>query len=283
MTICNFSFTFLGTGTSAGIPVIACDCNVCTSTDTKNKRLRCSVCIQFTDDSGQDRVILIDTSPDLRQQVLREKLQRCDAILFTHNHVDHTFGLDEVRLFNVSMKQSIDVYAEQQTLGHLQRVFKHVFEPHTNANDSFVADLITHEVIEGVPLSLFGVEFTPIRLMHGNLPIVGFIIEAEELWESSSECQTPSARHLKIAYCTDVSSIPAESLPLLTGLDILVLDMLRLRPHPTHLHLDQAVETARQIDAKQTWFTHMTHCIEHQEVDARLPDRINLAYDCLRI
>ena len=128
MTIRNFSFTFLGTGTSAGIPVIACDCDVCTSDNPKDKRLRCSVCIQFTDEDGQDRVVLIDASPDLRQQVLKEKLIRCDAILFTHNHVDHTFGLDDVRLFNVSMQKPIDIYAERHTLDHLARVFQHVFE-----------------------------------------------------------------------------------------------------------------------------------------------------------
>ncbi len=135
----NFSCTFLGTGTSAGVPVIACDCEVCTSEDLKDSRLRCSVCIRFKDDKGLDRVILIDTSPDLRQQVLRENLVRCDAILFTHNHVDHTFGLDDIRMFNISMQQAIDIYAERHTLDHLHRLFHHVFESHKNVNYSFVA------------------------------------------------------------------------------------------------------------------------------------------------
>lgn len=269
MTVSNFTFTFLGTGTSAGIPVIACDCDVCTSNDPKDKRLRCSACVRFTDSSGQERVVLIDASPDLRQQVLKEKIQRCDAILFTHNHVDHTFGLDDVRLFNVSMQKPIDIYAERHTLDHLSRVFQHVFESHKNVNNSFVANLIPNELVVGESVNLFGVEFTPVRLLHGRLPIVGFVIEV------------PNGE--KISYCTDVSSIPPETWPWLEDLDTLVLDMLRFRHHPTHLCLDQAIEIALQIDATQTWFIHMTHCVGHAEVDAGLPKSINLAFDGLSI
>ena len=268
MTIHNFSFTFLGTGTSAGIPVIACDCDVCTSDDPKDTRLRCSACIHFSDAEGLDRVILIDASPDLRQQVLREKIDRCDAILFTHNHVDHTFGLDDVRLFNVSMQKPIDIYAERHTLDYLARVFQHVFESHKNVNDSFVANLVPNELSVGEPINLYGVEFIPIRLLHGRLPIVGFVITTPEV---------------KIAYCTDVSSIPPETWPYLEGLDTLVLDMLRFRHHPTHLNLDQAIEIAQQVEAKQTYFIHMTHCIGHEDVDASLPNNIHLAYDGLRL
>lgn len=265
----NFSCTFLGTGTSAGVPVIACDCEVCTSGDLKDSRLRCSVCIRFKDDKGLDRVILIDTSPDLRQQVLRENLVRCDAILFTHNHVDHTFGLDDIRMFNISMQQAIDIYAERHTLDHLHRVFQHVFESHKNVNDSFVANLIPNELVVGEPILLHGVSFTPIRLLHGRLPIVGYRIDAPG---------GPS-----MAYCTDVSSIPPETWPELLGLDILVLDMLRFRHHPTHLTLNQAIEIAEQVDAKQTYFTHMTHCILHKTVNDGLPERMHLAYDGLQL
>jgi phosphoribosyl 1,2-cyclic phosphate phosphodiesterase len=269
VTISNFSFTFLGTGTSAGIPVIACDCDVCTSTDPKDSRLRCSVCIHFTDAEGKNRIILIDASPDLRQQVLREKIDRCDAILFTHNHVDHTFGLDDVRLFNVSMQKPIDIYAERHTLDHLARVFQHVFESHKNVNDSFVANLVPNELTPEDAICLYGVEFTPIRLLHGRLPIVGFRIDVQD---------GPS-----IAYCTDVSSIPPKTWQQLENLDVLVLDMLRFRHHPTHLNLDQAIEIAEQVGAKQTYFTHMTHCIGHAEVDASLPNNMHLAYDGLRL
>jgi len=269
VTIHNFSFTFLGTGTSAGIPVIACDCDVCTSDDPKDSRLRCSVCIQFIDAEGINRVILIDASPDLRQQVLREGITRCDAILFTHNHVDHTFGLDDVRLFNVSMQKPIDIYAERHTLDHLARVFQHVFESHKNVNDSFVANLVPYEITPEDSICLYGVKFTPIRLLHGRLPIVGFRIDVPN---------GPS-----IAYCTDVSSIPPETWRLLENLDVLLLDMLRFRHHPTHLNLDQAIEISEQVSAKQTYFTHMTHCIGHAEVDASLPNNMHLAYDGLSL
>jgi len=236
------------------------------SKDPKDKRLRCSVCIQFLDDSGQERVVLIDTSPDLRQQVLREKLTRCDAILFTHNHVDHTFGLDDIRMFNISMQQPIDIYAERHTLDHLHRVFQHVFESHKNVNDSFVANLIPNEISPALTLNLHGVKFTPIRLLHGRLPIVGFRIDTG----GSS-----------LAYCTDISSIPPESWSFLEDLDILILDMLRFRHHPTHLNLDQALEIAEQVGSKQTYFTHMTHCVSHAKTDSQLPKNTHLAYDTL--
>ncbi|HIA72298.1 MAG TPA: MBL fold metallo-hydrolase [Phycisphaerales bacterium] len=265
----NFSFTFLGTGTSAGVPVLTCDCEVCTSNDPRDSRLRCSVCIRFVDASGQERVVLIDTSPDLRQQALKLKLTRCDAVLFTHNHVDHTFGLDDIRMFNISMQQPIDIYAERHTLDHLHRVFQHVFEAHNNVNDSFVANLIPNELEVQNPIVLHGVTFTPIRLLHGRLPIVGFRIDV------------PGGPSL--AYCTDVSSIPPETWPQLLELDTLVLDMLRFRHHPTHLNLDQAIEIAEQVGAKQTYFTHMTHCVGHEKTDADLPESMHLAYDGLSI
>lgn len=268
MPVRDFSFTFLGTGTSAGVPVITCGCEVCTSDDPKDKRLRCSVCVRFTDNSGQERVILIDASPDLRQQVLKEKITRCDAILFTHNHVDHTFGLDDTRMFNVSMQQPLDIYAERHTLDHLARVFQHVFESHKNVNDSFVANIVPYELFPETQIHLFGVGFTPIRLLHGRLPIVGFRIDAGDV---------------SIAYCTDVSAIPPETWPQLEGLDVLVLDMLRFRHHPTHLNLHQALEIAKQVGAKQTYFTHMTHCVSHAKIDSELPANIHLAYDGLRL
>ena len=269
MPVSDFSFTFLGTGTSAGIPVITCDCDVCNSDDPRDKRLRCSVCVRFTDEDGQKRVVLIDASPDLRQQVLNEQLTRCDAILFTHNHVDHTFGLDDTRMFNVSMQQPMDIYAERHTLDHLARVFQHVFESHKNVNDSFVANLVPNELTVDTALDLHGVLFTPIRLLHGRLPIVGFRIDV------------PGGPSL--AYCTDVSSIPPESWPQLLKLDTLVLDMLRFRHHPTHLTLDQAIEIAEQVGAKQTYFTHMTHCVGHEKTAAGLPESMHLAYDGLSI
>lgn len=262
---------FLGTGTSAGIPVIACDCSVCTSTDPRDTRTRCSATLEFTDDTGTERVILIDTSPDLRNQVLRENIARIDAILFTHNHVDHTFGLDEVRRFNEVMKQTIPIYADEHTMNALGRVYQHIFSPHTNIQSSFIASLEPTIIFPYEPFELFGLTITPVTLMHGRLPILGYIFERGG----------DQSGLLPLAYCTDVSMIPAESLTRLQAADTLVLDALRHRPHRTHFTIDQAVEAAAQIKASRTYLIHMTHDLGHAAVDTALPDGINLAYDGL--
>ena len=269
----DLEFIVLGSGTSAGIPAIGCSCEVCRSEDPRDRRLRTSAAIRFTDDGGQPRTILIDASPDLRQQVLREGIDRCDAILFTHNHVDHTFGLDEVRRFNVTMKSPIDIYAEPHTLEHLGRVYRHIFQRERNVNDSFVATLIPHELHPGRRLNLFGLDVEPVRLLHGHLPVLGFRFEA------------PSAPTtlLPLAWCTDVSSLPPESWGRLAGLHTLFLDLLRTRHHPTHLNRDQAVEIASELAADQAWFIHMAHDIHHATVDAQLPGGQRLAWDGLRI
>ncbi|MCH2152357.1 MAG: MBL fold metallo-hydrolase [Phycisphaerales bacterium] len=270
----DLDFLVLGSGTSAGIPTIGCDCDVCRSDDPRDKRLRTSAAIRFIDAQDQPRTILIDASPDLRQQVLRSGIDRCDAILFTHNHVDHTFGLDEVRRFNVTMKAPIDIYAEPHTLDHLNRVYQHIFQRERNVNDSFVATLIPHEIQPGVTLDLFGLQIEPIRLLHGRLPILGYRIEAPGL-----EVPNP----LPLAWCTDVSSVPPESWVRLESLQTLFLDMLRERHHPTHLNLDQALDMADRIGAAQSWFIHMAHDISHQELDSRLPAGVGLAWDGQRL
>ncbi|MHC4764653.1 MAG: MBL fold metallo-hydrolase, partial [Planctomycetota bacterium] len=154
MAIGDVELVMLGSGTSAGIPVIGCDCAVCTSDDPRDRRTRPAACLRFTDSQGQSRVVLIDTSPDLREQALRHKLRRCDAILFTHNHVDHTFGLDEVRRFNAVMGAPIDVHAEASTLAFLGRIYRHIFAKEKNVNESFVATLIPHEIDVDRPLDL---------------------------------------------------------------------------------------------------------------------------------
>jgi phosphoribosyl 1,2-cyclic phosphate phosphodiesterase len=290
-------FTFLGTGTSAGVPLIACSCAVCTSTDPRDKRFRTGACLQFTDPSGQERTILIDTTPDLRQQALRAGLTRCDAILYTHNHVDHTFGLDDVRRFNAAQNAPIDVYAEAHTLGHLRRVYHHIFEAAHNVNQSFVATLIAHELNPDKPLDLFGVRFTPIRLLHGRLPVLGFRIEPATggVGKSASggagvppavisTSQGPAPQHsgpFPLAYCTDVSAIPPESWRLLRGVKTLVLDALRPRHHPTHFTLDQAINVAQRIEAEQTYFIHMSHDLAHEATNAELPEGMQLAHDGL--
>lgn len=280
MSARDVRFILLGTGTSAGVPIIGCDCHVCTSSDPKDKRTRCGACLQFTDPVGKHRVILIDTSPDLREQALRHKLQRCDAIIFTHNHVDHTFGLDDVRRFNAVMQAPIDIFAERNTMEFLHRVYQHIFRKHENVNDSFVATLIPHLLDPTKPIDLHGMRFTPLRFLHGKLPVLGFRIEAlNGRGEIAAEQPSP----LPLAYCTDVSAIPPETWPKLNSLRTLILDMLRYRKHPTHMTVDEALNVASQVAAERTWFTHMTHDILHSDLDPKLPESMGLGYDGLVI
>lgn len=264
-------FTFLGTGTSSGVPAIGM--NDWSSDDPRDRRLRTSAALRWTDPHARARTVLLDCGPDIRQQALTQKLDRCDAILFTHNHVDHTWGLDEVRRFNVTMQGPIDIYAEENTLEHLYRVYAHIFEKHKNINDSFVASLITHRMGPERTINLYGLNITPFRLLHGRLPVLGFRIDSDRV---KSDC-------LPLAYCTDVSAIPPESWRHLTGLKTLVLDALRHRKHPTHFTLGQAVSVAAEVEAEQTWFVHMNHEIRHAETDAELPEGMNLAFDGLTI
>ncbi|MBL9032205.1 MAG: MBL fold metallo-hydrolase [Phycisphaerae bacterium] len=268
-------FLFLGTGTSAGVPAIGCDCPVCTSTDPRDQRLRTAAALRWTDRAGSPRTVLLDAGPDLRLQSLRARLDRCDAVLFTHNHVDHTFGLDEVRRFNAVMHAPIDIYADPHTMDHLRRVYKHIFDRDNNVNDSFVATLIPHLIDPHSPIDLHGLRFTPIPLLHGKLPVLGFRIEP----------QHPDANGslFPLAYCTDVSGIPPQSWPLLRGLRTLVLDALRHRHHPTHLSLAQAVGIAHQVGAPRTYFVHMAHDLPHAQTNRDLPEGMALAHDGLEL
>ncbi len=283
-------FTFLGTGTSAGIPAIGCDCAVCTSSDPRDRRLRTAAAVQWRDPRGIDRTVLIDASPDLREQALRAKLRTCDGVLFTHNHVDHTFGLDEVRRFNAIMQRPIDIWAEDRTLEHLRRVYKHIFDKEDNVQDSFVATLIVHRIEPAAveradPIELHGMRFTPIRLLHGRLPVLGWRIEpADSLARAAPQDPGPKTQDpgpFPLAYCTDVSGIPPESWARFRGIRTLVLDALRHRRHPTHYTLGEAVGVAHEIGAAHTWFVHMAHDLSHAETDASLPDGMHLAYDGL--
>jgi phosphoribosyl 1,2-cyclic phosphate phosphodiesterase len=269
-------FTFLGTGTSSGVPAIACDCPVCTSTDPRDNRLRTGAALEFVDAQRQDRTILIDCTPDLRQQALRANLRRCDAVLFTHNHVDHTFGVDELRRFNVVQNAPIEIYAEANVMDHLRRVYKHIFESERNVNKSFVATLIPFTIDPEKPFDLLGLRITPIRLLHGRLPILGFRIERAVNRPGEDD-------FLPLAYCTDVSAIPPESWAKLRGVRTLVLDALRKRHHPTHFTIDQATAAAMQIGAARTYFVHITHDLGHAETNDELPEGIELAYDGLTL
>ena len=247
---------FLGTGSSTGTPVIGCTCPTCMSADPRNKRTRCSVAIRM--DSGA--TLLIDTGPDLRLQALREELLRVDGVLYTHTHADHLNGIDDLRNFCFLQQQAIAIYGNDIAINGIRQRFSYAFAPPGQHWDKPV--LTSHIIAE--PFDLAGARITPIPVMHGKLPILGYRIN-------------------NAAYITDVSEIPESSFPLLAGLDTLLLDCLHYRPHPTHIHFDKSLEYAAKIDAKQTYLIHMTHQMEYAEVSARLPANTHLGYDGLRL
>jgi len=248
---------FLGTGTSHGVPMIGCDCAVCRSEDPRDKRTRPSIYLEL-DDGGR---VLVDTTPDLRFQALRHDIRRVDAILFTHAHADHVMGLDEVRRFNMLTRQPVPVYADRRTLAALRRIFAYVFDSDAPKGGG-VPDLRLWTI--GGPFMIGRQEIVPVPIRHGNWHILGFRVGT-------------------FAYLTDCNGIPEASRPLLDGLECLVLDALRRRPHPTHFTLDQAVAAARKIGARRTLFTHIAHELGHEASCAGLPDGMALAYDALTI
>lgn len=248
--------TFLGTGTSMGIPMIGCKCQVCQSDDPKDKRLRTSVWIE-----NEGMSIVIDTGIDFRQQALREKIPVVDAVLFTHHHVDHIFGLDELRPINFLQGRIVEIYATVGTLEFLKRIYPYVFDENHCPSD---IPQINHYVIDTIPFNINKLSVLPIPLYHGDLPVLGFRIG-------------------NFAYCTDVSRIPQESYPLLEDLDILVLGALRQRPHPTHFTLDEAIAEAEKIGARRTYFVHMSHELAHEQMLRQLPKNAQPAFDGLKI
>ena len=223
-------------------------------------------------------MILIDAGPDLRQQALAAGMSRCDAILITHNHVDHCWGLDEVRRFNVMMQKPIDVYADDHTIERLRDVYNHIFDPSRNRQRSFVASLIPRAVRPYEPFDLYGLRITPITVLHGRVPILGFRFD---LASSSGESERSADGVLPLAYCTDASGFPPETWGYLDGLGVFVLDALRYRSHPTHFTLGQSESVARRVDALRTFFVHMNGEVVHAEAEASLPPSIRLAYDGL--
>ncbi|MEC8855348.1 MAG: MBL fold metallo-hydrolase [Planctomycetota bacterium] len=278
MPLSEASVILLGTGTSSGVPVLGCDCSVCTSTDPRDQRLRTSAALRFQDPDGHFREMLIDCGPDLRHQALRAGLRRCDGIFVTHHHVDHIYGLDEVRRFNALMKEPIDLFAEERTLDAIHRVYRHIFDAAKNLNPSFVAHVRTHRVTTDGSVSRMGIRATPIRLLHGKMPILGWRFDAVD---ASGAALNDVPGPFPFAWCTDCSAIPPESWPRLEGLRHLFLDMLRPRSHPTHFCLDESLAVAEKVAAKQTWFIHMSHDVAHADLEASLPSGIAPAYDGL--
>lgn len=247
--------TFLGTGTSTGVPLPACHCRVCTSADPRDKRTRPSVLLEF-----DGRVVVIDTTPDFRGQVLRENLERLDAVVFTHAHVDHVMGLDDVRAFCFRQGGAIPIYADAHTMENIRRIFTYIFEATYPAGG--IPKLDPH-LIEG-PFDLWGERLTPISVLHGNLPVLGF-------------------RFGQAAYVTDFSTIPESTLPLLEGLDVLILDALRHKPHPTHSSVEQSLALIERLKPRRAYFTHLAHELGHEETNAALPPGVQLAYDGLKL
>ena len=248
----------LGTGTSIGVPVIGCGCDTCTSPNPRNNRTRCGLVLGLPDGN-----LLVDTPPDLRAQLLRERIGIVHATLFTHDHADHVFGLDDLRLFYFYLGHAMPVYCEQQVEARIRKSFDYAFVPEAKQFGGGVPQ-IEFQRITTDPFDVLSQRVIPIRLAHGRFRVLGF-------------------RFGNVAYCTDTNGIPPESWPLLEGLDVLVLDALRSRPHPTHYSLSEAVDVARRIGAKRTYFTHMSHDLEHEATNASLPEGMELAYDGLRV
>ncbi len=247
--------TFLGTGTSTGVPTLGCHCRVCESPDPHDKRTRPSVLLEY-----DGRVVVIDTAPDFRGQALRENVQRLDAVVFTHAHVDHVMGLDDVRVFCFRQGGAIPIYADAHCMENIRRIFKYVFDATYPAGG--IPKLEPH-VIEG-PFDLWGTRLIPLPVFHGELPILGF-------------------RFGQTAYVTDFSTIPESTMPLLEGLDVLILAALRHKPHPTHSNVENSLALVERLKPKRTFFTHMAHELGHEETNATLPAGVSLAYDGLKL
>jgi phosphoribosyl 1,2-cyclic phosphate phosphodiesterase len=248
---------FLGTGTSTGVPLVGCGCETCTSGDPRDVRTRTSVLLGLP--GGH---LLIDTTPDLRNQLLRERIGRVDAVLYTHDHVDHVYGLDDLRPLCFATGRSIPLYCEERVENRIRKAFDYAFAPGPPLGGG--VPKVTFERITATPLELLGTHITPLRLRHGVFDVLGFRVG-------------------NVAYCTDTNGIPDETWPLLEGLDVLVLDCLRANRHPTHFSIDEALAAAARVGARQTLFVHMAHDIRHAEVAATLPPGVELAVDGLEV
>jgi phosphoribosyl 1,2-cyclic phosphate phosphodiesterase len=251
--------TFLGTGTSFGVPQIGCGCPVCRSTDPHDKRTRSGALVE-TDDAS----ILIDTPPELRLQLIASGVSRVDAVLYTHEHADHTNGIDDLRMFSARQRQALPIYGPPETLERLRASFHYIFDDVRPYEGTSKPSLALHALAPDVTVEVAGVPVLPLAFQHGYLRVYGYRIGG-------------------LAYLTDVKDVPEAERRRLQGLDVLVLNALWWRPHPTHLSIAEAIETAQSLGARRTFFTHLTHETGHAELAAQLPDGIYPAYDGLTV
>ncbi len=249
--------TFLGTGTSQGIPLIGCQCPICLSTDSKDKRLRTSVMIQ-----SETTTVVIDSGPDFRQQMLREDVRKLDGLVFTHSHKDHLAGMDDIRAFNYIQKKDMDVYANEETQAMIRNDFAYIFN-----NNSYpgIPQVQMHLIDKNNAFTIGDITFLPIEVMHFKMKVLGFRVE-------------------NLTYITDANFISAEEKQKIIGSDILILNALRREKHISHFTLDEAIEISNELESKQTYFTHISHQLGlHKEVEKELPLGKNLAFDMLTI
>jgi phosphoribosyl 1,2-cyclic phosphate phosphodiesterase len=251
---------FLGTGTSVGVPALGCGCDTCLSVNPKNKRTRCGLALGLPEGT-----LLVDTPPDLRTQLLRERIGLAHAVLYTHEHADHVFGLDDLRLFPFHLGHPVPLFCEESVEARIRKSFDYAFQVRPNMHAGGVPQLTFRTIHAQEPFQILGTEALPLRLTHGpNFRVLGF-------------------RFGNVAYCTDTNAIPPASMAQLEGLDVLILDALRRRPHVTHFSLDEAIEVARRLRPRRTIFTHMSHELEHEATNALLPPGMELAYDGMRV
>jgi phosphoribosyl 1,2-cyclic phosphate phosphodiesterase len=253
------TLTFLGTGTSMGVPTLGCDCAVCTSTDPRNRRTRPSVLLEYN-----SHIVLVDTGPDFHAQALREGIRHIDAVLYTHGHADHVMGFDDLRPLSFRLKGNLPVYADDATATNIERIFEYTFRKEDRYPTSAQVEIHRIDPTSGSGIDIFGACVRRIPVTHGRQEITGY-------------------RFGGAAYLTDMSDIPTESLPLLQDLDVLILDALRHEPHPSHSHLEKSVALVEQLKPRRAFFTHMSHDLDHKATDATLPPHIRLAYDGLKI
>jgi phosphoribosyl 1,2-cyclic phosphate phosphodiesterase len=253
-------FTLLGSGTSTGVPLPGCTCEVCTSTHPRNHRDRTSAC--FTLDDG--RVILIDAGPDLRYQSLKHKVARVDSVLFTHAHADHILGIDDLRSFNFASRKRISCYGSAETMDAITHNFSYIFSPRPGYQGGMIAQLDPHTVVNDETCVIEGVAFELFPLIHGDMTVTGFRVG-------------------DLGYATDFNSMPERGEEVLQGVKHLFIDGLRYEPHRTHITIPQAIEIAQRLKAEKTYLIHTTHTVDYEKVNAALPPGIELGYDGLTI